>query len=130
MYQIEAKDFGFKLTFGGSIPKPEMQKWADDAKVALRSKTGSFGVMVDMRTLKPLAEDVQAVMVQGQGQFKTAGMVRSVVIVQLATVAMQFKRLARESGIYQWERYLSADDVPNWETAAKKWLVDGVDPDK
>jgi hypothetical protein len=130
MYQIEAKDFGFKLIFGGFIQKPEMQKWADDSRTALAGKTGSFGVMVDMRTLKPLAEDVQSVMVQGQGQFKVAGMARSVVIVQDATTAMQFKRLARESGIYQWERYLSAGTTPNWETVGAKWLVDGVDPDK
>ena len=130
MYQIEAKDFGFKLTFGGFIQKPEMQKWADDTKAALADKSGSFGVMGDMRTLKPLAEDVQGVMVQGQGQFKTAGMTRSVVVVQDATTAMQFKRLARESGIYQWERYLSAEKAPNWEAVGRKWLVDGVDPDK
>ena len=68
-------------------------------------------------------------MTEGQKQYKMAGMERSVVIVQNALTRNQFKRLAKESGIYQWERYIDAGSVPNWERVGKDWVSLGKDPD-
>ena len=45
-------------------------------------------------------------MQEGQKLFKNAGMERSVVILSTAMVTMQFKRIAKETGIYEWERYI------------------------
>jgi DUF971 family protein len=87
-------------------------------------------VMVDMRTLKPLKPDVQAVMVEGQKEYKVRGMERSAVVVPNAIVAMQFKRLAHESGIYQWERYIDASKSADWEKVAEAWITKAADPDK
>jgi hypothetical protein len=43
---------------------------------------------------------------------------------------MQFKRIAKETGIYQWERYIDSNANPTWEQAGVDWLVKGTDPDK
>ncbi len=67
-----------------------------------------FGVFVDMRTLATLQPDAQQAMQEGQLLYREAGMQRSVVIVNSAVLAMQFKRLAKQTGIYEWERYLNA----------------------
>lgn len=129
MYKIEKKDFGFKLTFGGFIEKEEMEQWAQESKKALLGKMGEFGVFVDMRTLKPLPADSQEVMVNGQKLYRQAGMVRSVVILDNTITTMQFKRLAKESGIYEWERYIDASTTPKWELVGQDWIVKGTDPD-
>lgn len=130
MFRIEKKPWGFHLTFGGQILKPEMEKWKKESEQALTGQVGSFGVLIDMRTLKPLAPDAQEVMVSGQQVYKKAGMVRSAVILEDVITTMQFKRLAQTSGIYQWERYFSAAQTPNWEPMAVAWVKDGTDPDK
>ncbi len=130
MYKIEKKPFGFKLVFGDAIEVDEMKRWSAESAKALVGQSGKFGVLVDMRTLKPLKADAQAVMVEGQKQYKVKGMERSAVAVPNAIVAMQFKRLAQDSGIYQWERYIDCAKHPDWENVAEAWLVSGKDPDK
>lgn len=131
MYKIEKKPWGFQLTFGGQIAKPEMEKWKKESEQTLSGPAGgTFGVLIDMRTLKPLPPDAQEVMVSGQQAYKKAGMIRSAVILEDVITTMQFKRLAQTSGIYQWERYISAAQTPNWEPIAVAWVKDGTDPDK
>ena len=131
MYKITKQKFGFQLTFGGdSMDAAEMTRWREEAKKALVGAPQSFGVLIDMRSLKPgaLHPDAQKIMVDGQGLFKKAGMERSCVILQSATVTMQFERIARESGIYSFERYINAAAHPDWEPRAIGWIENKVDP--
>ncbi|MBU1221277.1 hypothetical protein KKF34_03505 [Myxococcota bacterium] len=130
MYSITKKDYGWLLVFGDSISEVEMMKWVEESKkvLAMGSKK-DFGVFVDMRTLKPLAQSTKDIMVKGQMLFKQAGMVRSVVILQSAVITMQFKRIAKESGIDAWERYISAETTPDWQKKGEEWLKSGKDPD-
>lgn len=130
MYKIDKTDFGLKLTFSDSIHADEMEKWLHDAQTTLLSLKKPFGVVVDMRTLKPLKSDAQVHMETGQKLFREKGMERSVVILNDLITTMQFQRLARQTGIYQWERYLNTQTTPDWETQALKWVKDGIDPDK
>jgi hypothetical protein len=131
MYSIEKKDYGIKLVFDGFIRADEMQKWVEESKSKLLSfGLKAFGVFVDMRTLKPLPQDAQVVMTTGQKLYKEAGMTRSVVILNDPIVTMQFRRLAKTSGIYEWERYIDASTVTDWEAKGEAWLKDSADPDK
>jgi hypothetical protein len=131
MYKIEKQPYGYKLTFSGFIQSSEMQAWVKDVKTVLGGHNSSeFGVFVDMRELKPLPEDSKKIMVEGQSLFKQKGMARSVVILNTPIVAMQFQRLARESGIYQWERYLDSQSVKNYQKVGEDWIVRNIDPDK
>jgi hypothetical protein len=129
MYTITQTKFGFKLTFGGFIQNPELEGWLADSEKALTRAAGPFGVFVDMRALKPLPRQAQETMVAGQLLYKRAGMTRSVVVLNDGVTLMQFRRLAKQSGIDAWERYVDASTTPNWEQVALMWLLDGVDPD-
>jgi hypothetical protein len=80
--------------------------------------------------LKPLNPEAQKMMEEGQKLYKSKGMQRSVVIVESVTISMQFKRIAKQTGIYDWERYISAQESPNWENLGLRWIRNSIDPDK
>ena len=130
MYRIERRESGYLLTFGGVINAAEMRRWYRDSRRALAAENDSaFGVIVDMRTLAPLEQDAQAIMIDGQSLYRKSGMERSAVILSKAMVTVQFKRLAKQSGIYDWERYIDASTTPKWAEKAINWVKFGVDPD-
>jgi hypothetical protein len=130
MYKIEKNDAGFKLTFSGTTNKEELERWLKESENALKGIKGAFSVIIDMRTLVPLRPDAQALMVKGQGLFRAKGMQRSAVILNDAVVTGQFMRLAKESGIYAYERYIDASSDSQWHRHAEDWVRSGVDPDK
>jgi hypothetical protein len=130
MYRIDKTNYGFKLTLGDFIKAAEMEQWVKDSEKQLQTQIAKFGVFVDMRTLKPLPQDAQALMEKGQKLYKGKGMERSVVILDSPVVTMQFKRLAQETGIYQWERYIDASKTKDWEKIGEAWLKNASDPDK
>lgn len=130
MYKIAKEKFGFRLTFGDTISLDEMKRWRNEARTILIGAPKTFGVLIDMRTLRPggVQPDAQAVMVEGQGLFKAAGMERSCVVLESAAVTMQFERLAKQSGIYSFERYINAAAHPDWQAKALGWIEHKVDP--
>ncbi|MCC6552216.1 MAG: hypothetical protein IT372_04235 [Polyangiaceae bacterium] len=130
MYSIERKPFGYWLTFGGTIDRAEMSAWVEESRRVLAEAPAAFGAFVDMRTLAPLTDDAQVAMREGQRFYKERGMTRSVVILSSAVLTMQFRRIAKETGIYEWERYINASKEPAWEAVGLRWVIDGVDPDQ
>jgi hypothetical protein len=130
MYAIEKKGYGFKLTFAGSIAADEMKQWVKESGEELARYRPSFGVFVDMRTLEPLLPVARDVMKKGQRLYKEKGMERSAVIVSNAVTKTQFQRIAKETGIYEWERYIDASSDADFEQTGIMWLTDAVDPDK
>ena len=130
MYTIERRPSGYILTFAGLIDNNEMLKWQNESKNVLEKEISSdFGVIVDMRNLMPLASDTQSIMISGQELYKQKGMKRSAVILASAIISMQFKQLAKQSGIYTTERYIDASKYSNAVEVAIKWVKDGIDPD-
>lgn len=130
MYSIEKKPFGYQLTFGGSIDRAELSAWLEESTRLLADAPAAFGVFVDMRSLEPLTDDAQIAMREGQRHYKERGMTRSVVILSSAVLTMQFRRIAKETGIYDWERYINASKEQAWEQSGLRWIVEGVDPDQ
>lgn len=129
MWKISAQSFGFVLTFSGRIEPDEMREWVMEAHRQLKGPMpANWGVIVDMRELEPLSPASQAVMVEGQKAFKQRGMLRSAVALKDAVTTIQFRRLARESGIDAWERYLNVQQVSAWQAAAKQWVTSGTEP--
>ncbi len=128
MYSIEKRPTGLLLTFNGLVSADEMAKWATEAKSILARQQGDFGVIVDMRKLSPLPPEAQKIMVETQATFKKMGMKRSAVILENAITTAQFRRLAKESGIDAWERYINSIATPTWSDAAVKWVRDGAEP--
>ncbi len=130
MYKIDKTTYGYKLTLSEMIKADEMKQWLEDSKKALASSPATFGIMVDMRDLKPLPPEAQPHMQEGQKLYKEKGMQRSAVILANAVITMQFKRIAKQTGIDQWERYIDASSDSNWEQTATEWIANGVDCDK
>ena len=129
MYKIEKMNWGFKLTFSGFIQIDEMKRWAEESKKALLLAPNEFYVFVDMRTLKPMAQDAQECMKETQNLYKKSGMKRSVVLLDNFLTKNQFNRIAKESGIYEWERYIAPSQTPDWENVCLNWILKGIDPD-
>lgn len=129
MYRIEKSDFGFKLTFGGLIDAAEVTEWLRESEKVLAEQEEGFYVFVDMRKLVPISEAAQNVIADGQRFYKKMGMIRSVVILSSPVVTQQFKRIAQDTGIYEWERYVDSSTDPDWEQIAMDWLLKEIDPD-
>lgn len=130
MYAIHKRHYGYWLLFSGFMKEEEMADWVDEARTKLEEPhPKTFGVFVDMRDLKPLDNGANEKMVEGQKLFKEHGMTRSVVILSNPIITMQFRRLAKQSGIYQWERYLDSSTVKDFETVGLSWIERGIDPD-
>ena len=130
MYRIERARFGIKLTFGGVVNAAELETWIEESLPHLETYENGFCVFVDMRTLSPLDRPGREVMRRAQQLYREHGMARSVVILNNPVTAQQFKQIAVESGIYEWERYLDASRETEWEQVGMDWLIKEVDPDK
>jgi len=130
MYTLETKNYGLKITFSGFIKVAEMAAWVKESEALVPKLPPKFGVLVDMRSLKPLPADTEAEMQKGQKFYKSKGMERSAVILDSVITTMQFNRIAKTTGIYAFERYINAATVANWEEVAVAWIKDGKDPDK
>ena len=128
MYTIEKIDLGFQLTFAGRITKAESEKWYTESEQVLKGLQAPFGVIIDMRTMGLLPVDAQAVIVRGQSMYRSRGMERSCVILDDAIMRIQFMRLARQSGIFKYERYIDASAHKHWLAEARNWVSHGIDP--
>jgi hypothetical protein len=130
MYKIEKADFGFKLAFSGFIGVEEMLSWLRESEELLSAQKDAFSVFVDMRMLRPLSEEAMIHVKAGQKLYKQMGMERSVVILNSPATTEQFKKIARETGIDKWERYIDATVETDWHKTGMDWIIKGLDPDK
>ena len=130
MYKIEKTTYGFRITFSGFIRPEEMREWLEESKRKLIRIKKKFYAFIDMRDLEPLTPEAQNAMEEGQRIYQEKGMARSVVILNNHITSMQFERIARDTGIYQWERYIDAGVNPDWEKAGIDWLINENDPSK
>jgi hypothetical protein len=129
MYRIETAPFGFRITIGDRVSLEEATEQLIESRTLLRVCTKPFGVLVDIRTLQPLADDVQAVIDETQRLYRRSGLERSAVVLASAIMTIQFMRIAKDTGVYAHERYVDASKSPRWEQLALDWIVRGIDPD-
>ncbi len=129
MYKIDRRDYGIHMVLSGHIERAEMEQWLEDVRPILADIEGEFGVFVDMRGLLLLPPESQPAAREAQILCRAEGMVRSVGILSDVITAMQFKRMAKQTGISDWERYVDASTEPNWEQVALDWIIDAKDPD-
>lgn len=110
------------------MTKAELEKWYEESEQALTKAPAPFGVIIDMRTLAPLPAEAQDVMVRGQAMYRGRGMQRSCVILEDAITTIQFRRLAKRSGIFKYERYIDASIHKDWLHDARRWVEHGLPP--
>jgi hypothetical protein len=128
VYKIDKTELGFQLTFGGDMTEAELETWYQESARVLSRIHVPFGVLIDMRTLAPLPAEAQKVMVRGQSMYRTSGMQRSCVILEDPITTIQFMRLAKQSGIFRYERYIDASVHKDWRQEARNWIRDAVAP--
>ena len=128
MYEIIEKERYIVLRFSGYVGAQEMRDWLSQTQTAMASANPAPFVMVDLRDMAVLPKEAVPLMEKAQRAANKSGLVRSVIIVKSAILQMQFERIAKGTGIYEKERYISAETNPNWERAAEAWLLSGVEP--
>lgn len=129
MYKVERAPYGLRLTLSGVMSSDEIHRWGRDVVEVLHELERPFGVFVDMRQLVPPAPEDQGALKHAQIRARQLGMRRSVVIVDSAETAAEFARIAKQTGIYAYERYIHAVNDPRWEQRGLDWVTDGIDPD-
>lgn len=129
MYKIDKQPYGLHLTFSGHISAGEMQLWLTDFSEQVDTIKSDFCVFVDMREIKMVPPESQPALRVGQEYARSHGMQRSVVILSDQVIRMQFRKIARQTGIFEWERYIDASDNPMWKQQGMGWILDSVDPD-
>ncbi len=129
MWNISNQSFGFVLTFSGKPDAAELTAWLEESKLRLSQRLPAiWGIVGDMRELQPLDPGAQAVMSAGQMEYKRHGMSRAAVVLVDPVAIMQFRRLGRGTGVDSIERFINAVNTPNWQSAAKQWVVAGTEP--
>jgi hypothetical protein len=128
MYEIIPNERYIVLRFSGFVGEQEMREWLSETQSAMATSEPAPFVMVDLRQMSVLPKAAVPLMEQAQRGANESGLVRSVIIVKSAIIQMQFERMAKTTGIYDKERYISAETNPNWESAAEAWLLSGIEP--
>lgn len=129
MYLINHTDYGLRLRLSGTMLVNEVKAFGRDLDRTFETIAKPFSVFVDMRDLLPIDEPAQQEIIAIQLKFLKAGAVKSVVVLNNPTTTYQFKRIALQSEVYDYERYIDASADPDWESNGLKWLVDDIDPD-
>ncbi len=127
MYKIEKKNYGLKLTFEGFIQSEEIQEWSKEMVGLLENMPDTFGMLIDMRRLKPLPAESQMAMETVQKLFAKR-VQRSATIVDNVITNMQFKRIGKKTGVNQTKIYIDASKSNDWETAGRLWITKAIEP--
>ena len=129
MYKIEETGYGYKLTFSGKIKANEMAQWVKDSDEILTKQSGRFSLFMDMRSMEPLSPTAEQYLKTGQELFRKKGMDRSIAILGNQRDTAKLKRVALDTGTYDWERHVDASCEMTWEQTGIDWVTEGVDPD-
>jgi hypothetical protein len=123
-----ATPYGYKTTISAPFADDAAAAWFEDIKRVVAGKT-SFGQLVDLRGQKPYSEATNKIIQDAMTYVREHGMTRSSVVLASALTKMQIMRLAKEVGMYEYERYFDASSEPEWERKAIDWIEQGIDPD-
>lgn len=129
MLKYELTDYGVHFELGGKVTLEEIQEFSDRFHQFLDQTKGGFCVLADFKGVELISSAGKEIIAECQKNARKNGMLRSVVIVKDTVTKYQFKTLARQTGIYVWERYIDASKHKNWEELAFSWLLDGYDPE-
>jgi hypothetical protein len=124
----QATSYGYTSTFTGLLTVDEANSWYDDLKVAIDGQT-SFGQVIDLRGQTAQNPDTNQIVQDAMAYVIAQGMQRSAVVLSSVVMRMQIMRLAKEAGMYAYERYFAVDSGVEWPPEVLAWVVDGVDPD-
>jgi hypothetical protein len=124
-------EYGFRMNASGYITPAEAKVWFEDIKAKVGIKKGrGFGVMVDIRGQKANPPETQEITKNAMIWLKQNGMVRSAVVLDSTVARLMMVRMAKQTGVYEWERYIDASKDTDWEHKAIDWIVNAAEPSK
>ncbi|MBN1174922.1 MAG: hypothetical protein JXA67_22375 [Micromonosporaceae bacterium] len=127
-YTVVPTEYGYRITVKGVFAPDEAKQWFEDIKRIVKSRK-QFGQFVDIREQKTNPSETTPIVENAMQWVCDNGLQRSSVIVCSPTLRMQIMRLAKEAGMYAYERYFDSSSDPQWEKRATDWVARGVDPD-
>ena len=118
-FEAEPKNLLFTLTVDGVVTVEELDQLIHDTGVKAKLFGGqSFGILVDLRTMRPSSAAATEKIKAHQTQLMKLGLRKSAEVVSSAATALQLNRVARESGMAPMlQRFTDFD-------AARKWLAE------
>lgn len=129
MYESHETTYGVKFIFQGFVQLEELRRSSQETGQLMKRLQKGFGVLLDTRGMYTLPPEARELMKRNIERAKRAGMGRLAQIVDDSVTAMQFNRLARETGISGTSRQIDASSVPDCERVALDWIVEGIEPD-
>jgi len=120
-------EYGYRSAFTGSVSPEEGAAWFEEVKRAIAGRN-SFGQFIDLRGQRVQNDATAGDIQQAMSYLLASGLKRSSVVLSSAVAKLQIMRLAKETGMYAYERYFDPSDE-QWEAKALAWIVDGTDPD-
>jgi hypothetical protein len=128
MYSIAETSYGYRILLEGFLQRDEAAALLAEMRTTAKPRDGAFSVLVDMRLSRAFPAEAQEVLKQTILVCKEAGMERNAVVLNSAIAALQARRIAKETGIDEWIRYIDASNEPDWERVAEEWLDQAVEP--
>ena len=126
-YSIEKRPGGLFITFTGDLTLAEISNWRTESTSFVMAYSEPFGVIIDMRGLRPLTPDMQSALIDAQRYYRENGMSRSAVIAPSRLLMAQLQRIANTTGLAQSERYFNGA-LNGWAKQAVDWVRYGKEP--
>lgn len=127
-YEIEATDYGMRLSFKGFISPDEIGQLNRQMERVIGGLPDGFGVIVDMRENRAFPNEVAELMKRQIDMCKERGMGRGAIVLQSAIMTLQARRITSEAGISPQVRFLDASSDPDWEKTAVAWISQATEP--
>jgi hypothetical protein len=128
MHRVDETRYGYRVVFEGFLQQDDVGELLSNMKTTIRPRGNAFALLFDMRKSRAFPAEVRELLRQALHFCKEAGMERNAVVLSSAIATLQARRLARESGVEEWSRYIDASH-PDWEKIAVDWLVRAVEPE-
>jgi hypothetical protein len=126
-YFIEKTDYGLYVKFSGQLCKYNIKDWFIDIKLTKGMKK-NFGLILDLRGVKPICHDVARMLTYGRAYLHGHGLNRVVIVYDTSATIIELMRLFAELGYDPNEKHISSTMNTNWKEIAEKWVRDGIEP--
>ena len=120
----ETTSYGYRVSARGALRADPARTWLGELRTHVE-RVGVRGAhyLLDARGLTWDSAGVEATIVAGLRCLAEGGIGRSAVLAETPEALFELRRLGREAGLYDAQRFFLADA----ERAALRWVADGVD---
>ncbi len=129
MFELKKTLYGVSITVSPDLTESkDIRSALKQVMLMINEFEGDFSAFTDLRNFETLPLNVQELIVSLKKWFSKKGMKRSVVILNSAYLTEHFKHYGRNSGLYEFERYLDTSFNSKWKLVALDWVMHGIEP--